>query len=201
MANHLCTCAVGQWLRYRLARASLILFTSAAALVSGRKNILEDKNLSCETLCCSSCIDCKHREVRRPKCRHSQENTVYAILPTILNPETHEGSKMVTSQTNRVQFLSPKKSKKCFALFLERPQNCEKPILVSPCVSVHLSVCMSVSVRTENSAPTGRIFIKFCIWVFSEILSRKFKFANISKEQRVLYMKTNIHFYYRRGCW
>jgi hypothetical protein len=38
-------------------------------------------------------------------------------------------------------------------------------------------VCVSVSTSAwNNSAPTGRIFIKFCIWGFSENLSRKFKF-------------------------
>jgi len=40
-------------------------------------------------------------------------------------------------------------------------------------MSVHLPVCLR---PRENSAPTGRIFVKFCIWTFSENLSREFKF-------------------------
>jgi hypothetical protein len=34
----------------------------------------------------------------------------------------------------------------------------------------------SVECNMENSAPTGRIFVKFDIGVFCENLSRKFKF-------------------------
>jgi hypothetical protein len=46
--------------------------------------------------------------------------------------------------------------------------------LVSSCLSVLLSVCPSAS---KNSAPTGRIFMKFDIWVFFfENLSRTFDF-------------------------
>jgi hypothetical protein len=44
------------------------------------------------------------------------------------------------------------------------------------CMSVHSSV-LSVNPSTwKNSAPTGKIFKKFDIWVFFENLSRKFKF-------------------------
>jgi len=48
-------------------------------------------------------------------------------------------------------------------------QNWEKRMLASSC----LSVCLSA---WNNSAPTGRIFLKFDIWVFFENRSRKFKF-------------------------
>jgi len=42
----------------------------------------------------------------------------------------------------------------------------------------------------NNSAPTGRIFMKFDIWVFFENLSRKLKFySNLTW----LYMKTSTH--------
>jgi len=43
-------------------------------------------------------------------------------------------------------------------------------------ISFFTSVCLSVrpSVR-NNSAPTGRIFMKFYMWVFFENLLRKFK--------------------------
>ena len=40
---------------------------------------------------------------------------------------------------------------------------------MSICPSVHLSVW-------NTSAPTGRIFVEFDIWIFSENLSRKFRF-------------------------
>ena len=50
-------------------------------------------------------------------------------------------------------------------VFEGRSQNCEKWLLASSCLSVW-----------NNSAPTGRIFMKFYIWVFLENLSRKFKF-------------------------
>jgi len=40
-----------------------------------------------------------------------------------------------------------------------------------------MSVCPSVRLSAwNNSAPTGRIFIKFYIWVFLEKLLRKSKF-------------------------
>jgi hypothetical protein len=45
--------------------------------------------------------------------------------------------------------------------------------LASLCLSVRPSVRLSA---WSNSSPTGRIFIKFDIWVFFENLSRKFKF-------------------------
>jgi hypothetical protein len=150
-----------------VARASLILFT--AALVSRPKNTLEDKNLSCETLYCSSRIDDEHREVHRPKGRQPHENTKCTILSTILNPETHIGCKKFTSQTKRGQFLSPKPPQKCFSLFLDPLQNCEKQLLASPCLPIHcLYVCPSVRTSEwNNSAPIGWIFMKFYIWVFS----------------------------------
>jgi hypothetical protein len=52
--------------------------------------------------------------------------------------------------------------------FQKRPQNCEKRLLASAC----LSACQSAS---NNSAPTGRVFIK-TDRVFFENLSRNLKF-------------------------
>jgi hypothetical protein len=49
--------------------------------------------------------------------------------------------------------------------FYTHAQNCEKRLLTSWCPSAR-----------NNSAPTGRIFMKFRIWGFFENLSRKFKF-------------------------
>jgi hypothetical protein len=48
-------------------------------------------------------------------------------------------------------------------------QNCEKPLINSSCRSVCLPAW-------KNSAPTGRISVKFCIWMCSEYLSRKSSF-------------------------
>ena len=53
-------------------------------------------------------------------------------------------------------------------LFLVRSQNCEKRMLASSC----LSFCPCA---WNPSAPTGRIFMKFDIWVFFESLSRNLK--------------------------
>jgi len=52
-------------------------------------------------------------------------------------------------------------------------------------LSVRPSVCPSA---WSNSAPTGRIFMKFDIWVFFE------NYIKIRQEYSVRYMKTNIHF-------
>ena len=53
--------------------------------------------------------------------------------------------------------------------FYARSQNCEKWLLALSCLSVRLSA-------RNISAPTGRLFMKFCIWVIFQNLSRKFKF-------------------------
>jgi hypothetical protein len=54
------------------------------------------------------------------------------------------------------------------ATFRRFSQNCEKWLLAS-CLSFRLSAW-------NNSALTGRIFMKFDIWLFFQNLSRKFKF-------------------------
>ena len=46
--------------------------------------------------------------------------------------------------------------------FLEHAQNCEKRLLASSCLSVHLSVCPHKNI----SASTGPIFIKFDNGIF-----------------------------------
>ena len=53
--------------------------------------------------------------------------------------------------------------------FWARSQNCEKQLFASLCLSIRPSAW-------SNSAPTGRIFMKFDIWVFFENLSGKFSF-------------------------
>ena len=58
---------------------------------------------------------------------------------------------------------------------------------------------VSLSIRLSawnNSAPTGRIFMKFCIWIFFESLSRKFKFLWVWQYFRLLYMMTYAHLWY-----
>jgi len=58
-------------------------------------------------------------------------------------------------------------------------QICDKRLFASSCLSVRKYVRPSA---WNNSAPTGRIFIKFDIWVFLENLSRKFNFhSNLTK--------------------
>jgi hypothetical protein len=52
--------------------------------------------------------------------------------------------------------------------FKARSQNCLKRLLTSSCLYVRLS-------SWNNLAPTGRILMKFDIWVFFENLSWKFK--------------------------
>jgi hypothetical protein len=52
---------------------------------------------------------------------------------------------------------------------------------ISFAMSVRLSVCLPACLSFhlsawKNSAPTGRIFMKFYIWVFFQNLLRKFKF-------------------------
>ena len=65
-------------------------------------------------------------------------------------------------------------------------------------ISFVMSVCFSVppSVRPSawnNSALTGRILMKFRIWVFFEICEKISSFVRIWQEQRGLYMKTYLH--------
>jgi hypothetical protein len=56
-----------------------------------------------------------------------------------------------------------------YPFYLAHSQNCEKRQLALSCLFVRLSA-------RNNSAPSGRIFVKFDIWVFFENLSRTFKF-------------------------
>jgi hypothetical protein len=57
-----------------------------------------------------------------------------------------------------------------------RSQNCEKWPLASSYVSVRPSAW-------NKWAPTGRIFMKFDIWVFLEDLSKKSSFIKIWQEE------------------
>jgi hypothetical protein len=70
-----------------------------------------------------------------------------------------------------------------------------------------LSAPSRLSVRpsaSNNSAPTGRFFLKFYIWGFIENLSRKFKIFRIWWELRVLeirpmyFYNISLNFYYFR---
>jgi len=45
----------------------------------------------------------------------------------------------------------------------------------------------------EQLGPTGRIVIKFDIWVFSKTCQDNWSLIRMSHEWRVLYMKTNLH--------
>ena len=59
-----------------------------------------------------------------------------------------------------------------FFIFWRVGKIAKKRLLASSCLSVCLLVCPSAS---NNLASTGRIFMKFYIWVFFENLSKKFK--------------------------
>jgi hypothetical protein len=64
----------------------------------------------------------------------------------------------------------------CKDLFKARSQNCEKRQLTSSYLSIRPSVRPSVCPSAwNNSAPAGRIFMKFDFWGFFETLSRKYK--------------------------
>ena len=65
---------------------------------------------------------------------------------------------------------------------------------------VCLSVCPSAC---NNSALTGRIFTKFDIWGFfkKKICRDNSRFIKIGQEKRVLYMKSNVHFWSYLAQW
>jgi hypothetical protein len=70
-------------------------------------------------------------------------------------------------------------------------QNCEKRLLAPSCLSVCLAVRLSVWI---NSAATGRIFIKFDIWVFFENLFRKRGVSlKCDKNNGLFCLKITIH--------
>jgi len=87
--------------------------------------------------------------------------------------------------------------------FQARSQSCETRLLASSCLPVCLSVrpFVYLSVRTNNSVPTRRIFMKFHVREFSENESSKFvssksdKNNGSSTEYLNLFMKTrsNMH--------
>jgi hypothetical protein len=58
-------------------------------------------------------------------------------------------------------------------------------------------ICLSVCpVAWNNSAPTGRIFMKFDIWVFFEKICRENSgLIIIWQEYQILYMKINVRYY------
>ena len=59
-------------------------------------------------------------------------------------------------------------------------------------------VCLSISVRPpalNNSVPTGRIFMKFDIWVFFEKLSRKFQVPLKSNKNNGYFTCRPIHIF------
>jgi hypothetical protein len=57
-----------------------------------------------------------------------------------------------------------------------------------------LSVRPSVHLSSWNNwAPTERIYMKLCIWVFFKNLLRKFKFHE-NRTRITLYRETNVHF-------
>jgi hypothetical protein len=70
-------------------------------------------------------------------------------------------------------------------IFSARSQNCEKRLLALSCLSIRLFAW-------NIPDPTGRIFL---FGYFSKIFRENWSFITIWQEQRVLCMKTNIHFW------
>jgi len=60
-------------------------------------------------------------------------------------------------------------------------------------VNFIMSVCPFVRLSAWNLVPTGRIFMKFDICVFFENFRENVSFIKIGREQRLLYMTTNMH--------
>ena len=58
-----------------------------------------------------------------------------------------------------------------------------------------MSVILSVYCRSaqNNSAPTGRIFMKFDIWLFSNICGDNSSLMKIWQEWQILYWKSYVH--------
>ena len=76
-----------------------------------------------------------------------------------------------------------------FVLFLVKLSKLRKMwLLVAPC----LSVCLSVRRSIRNSAPIGRIFIEFHIWLFFETVKKIPIPLNLTIV-RVLNTKTYVH--------
>ena len=76
-----------------------------------------------------------------------------------------------------------------------RSQNCGKLILASSRLSVRLTPS-----AWNNPAPTGRIFMKFCVCVFFEDLSRKSKFHyNLTRIKGILHEKQLAFFIISRS--
>ena len=71
---------------------------------------------------------------------------------------------------NKVSRISVWLDEFLLSFFLTRSQNCEKRLLAPSCLSILPSVRLSA---WNNSASTGRMFIKFDIWVLFDKLSKK----------------------------
>jgi len=70
----------------------------------------------------------------------------------------------------------------------------EQAKLRKPTISFVLSVCPFVRLSAwNNSAPTGRFFMKIKFWVFFDNLSKKIKFHYNLTRIKILYMTANTH--------
>jgi len=85
--------------------------------------------------------------------------------------------------------LCPLTDLRVFVHLKARSRNCEKRLLASSFLSVSLSVC-------NSSAVTGRIFVKFDIWIWFENLSKKFEFHWNWRRIAGTLCETNIHLWW-----
>ena len=90
-----------------------------------------------------------------------------------------------------------------FSFFLRAFANCERRILASSCLSVCLSVCHTPClpvlpyVRMEQlGIPLDGFSWNLIFEYFSKIFQENSSFTKIWQEQRVLYVKANIHLWY-----
>ena len=104
--------------------------------------------------CISYCIDINY-------IRNAVKLSLLLLRSTV--PATHD--MIITWSTSVMTFSKENRN----VLLTRFSKNCEKRLLASSCPFVRLSAW-------NKSAFTGRILIKFDIWVFFENLSRKFKF-------------------------
>ena len=93
----------------------------------------------------------------------STANFVFRNMITFERRVSHEAIRCISEFPEYLPCMNIKKKP---ISFLCAFANYEKRLVASSCLSVSLFV--RPSVRTEQSSPTGRIFIKLVIWVFFE---------------------------------
>jgi len=78
-------------------------------------------------------------------------------------------------------------------------ENCKKRLLALSCLSLILSVCMSVRPHGTTRLPLKGFLWNLILENFSKICSESSSFIKIWQEYLVIYMKTNISFFYHNS--